>query len=134
LGLIQLFPLSRNEWDVGCQDFPDIMKSVPKASRIQVVQTDIFSRKDPMSHTTGPMMPAENLTGFLRDFEDDDLQRYTCFASEFRDQRMEAGSVAEAGFWNVVVNLCIDERMRRDQDIKRVEYMYRTGIDPEHHS
>lgn len=47
---------------------------------------------------------------------------------------MEAGAMAEAGFWNAVVNLCIDERLRRDQDIKRLEYMYRTGVDPEHNS
>lgn len=87
-----------------------------------------------MSHTNRPLPSAEDLSGFLRDFEDEDLQRYTCFASEFRDQRMASGSIAEAGFWNTVVNLCVDERLRRDQDIKRVEYMYRTGIDPEHHS
>ena len=87
-----------------------------------------------MSHDNGPMTHTEDLTSFLRDFEDGDLQRYTCFASEFRDQRMEAGSIAEAGFWNTVVNLCIDERMRRDQDIRRLEYMYRTGVDPEHDS
>jgi hypothetical protein len=82
----------------------------------------------------GTMTHTDDLRNFLRDFEDGDLQRYTCFASEFRDQRMEAGSIAEAGFWNTVVNLCVDERMRRDQDIRRIEYMYRTGIDPEHHS
>lgn len=87
-----------------------------------------------MNHSNEPMTHTEDLTSFLRDFEDGDLQRYTCFASEFRDQRMEAGSIAEAGFWNSVVNLCIDERMRRDQDIRRVEYMYRTGVDPERYS
>jgi hypothetical protein len=106
----------------------------PKGSRIQGTQTDIFFRKDSMSQGNRPMPHTEDLTSFLRDFEDSDLQRYTCFASEFRDQRMEAGSIAEAGFWNTVVNLCVDERMRRDQDIRRVEYMYRTGVDPEHHS
>ena len=42
--------------------------------------------------------------------------------------------MAEAGFWNTVVNLCIDERMRRDQDIRRLEYMYRTGVDPQDYS
>ena len=87
-----------------------------------------------MSQPNGPMTHRDELTGFLRDFEDSDLQRYTCFASEFRDQRMEAGSIPEAGFWNTVVNLCVDERMRRDQDIRCVEYMYRTGVDPEHYS
>jgi hypothetical protein len=89
---------------------------------------------DSMSHPNEPMPHTEDLPGFLREFDDSDLQRYTCFSSEFRDQRMEAGSIAEAGFWNTVVNLCIDERMRRDQDIRRLEYMYRTGVDPEHHS
>ncbi|HNP30854.1 MAG TPA: hypothetical protein PKK23_17550, partial [Nitrospirales bacterium] len=85
-----------------------------------------------MSQSPEPMPNPEDLTAFLREFDDSDLQHYTCFSSEFRDQRMEAGSIAEAGFWNTVVNLCIDERMRRDQDIKRLEYMYRTGVDPEH--
>ncbi|GJL57677.1 MAG: hypothetical protein NPIRA03_05340 [Nitrospirales bacterium] len=87
-----------------------------------------------MSHQHDPMPHTENLPNFLREFDDSDLQRYTCFSSEFRDQRMEAGAMAEAGFWNTIVNLCIDERMRRDQDIKRLEYMYRTGVDPEHNS
>ncbi|MDT3776561.1 hypothetical protein PJI16_03185 [Nitrospira sp. MA-1] len=87
-----------------------------------------------MSHHHEPMPHTEDLPNFLREFDDSDLQRYTCFSSEFRDQRMEAGSMAEAGFWNTIVNLCIDERMRRDQDIRRLEYMYRTGVDPEHHS
>ncbi|MGD9853006.1 MAG: hypothetical protein AB7T38_17285 [Nitrospirales bacterium] len=77
------------------------------------------------------MAHEEDLSGFLKDFEDGDLQRYTCFSSEFRDQRMEAGSIHEAGFWNTIVNLCIDERLRRDQDIRRLEYMYRTGVDPQ---
>ncbi len=84
-----------------------------------------------MSQNNEPLTQTENLTSFLQDFEDSDLQRYTCFASEFRDQRLESGSMAEAGFWNTVVNLCIDERMRRDQDIRRLEYMYRTGVDPD---
>lgn len=87
-----------------------------------------------MDQPESPITHTDDLPVFLRDFEDDDLQRYTCFASEFRDQRMEAGSIAEAGFWNTVVNLCIDERIRRDQDIRRVEYMYRTGLDPEHYT
>jgi hypothetical protein len=86
-----------------------------------------------MSHTNGPLPHTEDITIFLRDFDEDALQRYTCFASEFRDQRLE-DSMAEAGFWNTVVNLCIDERMRRDQDIRRLEYMYRTGVDPEPYS
>jgi len=106
----------------------------PRASRFQWAQTDIFFIMDSMSHPNEPMPHTEDLPGFLREFDDSDLQRYTCFSSEFRDQRMEAGSIAEAGFWNTVVNLCIDERMRRDQDIRRLEYMYRTGVDPEHHS
>ena len=87
-----------------------------------------------MSYPNRPDIRTEDLTSFLQDFEDTDLQRYTCFSSEFRDQRMEAGSIAEAGFWNMIVNLCIDERMRRDQDIRRLEYMYRTGVDPEHNT
>ena len=87
-----------------------------------------------MSHTNGPLTHTEDLTSFLQDFEDEDLQRYTCFASEFRDQRMEAGAMAEAGFWNTVVNLCIDERMRRDEDIRRLECMYRTGVDPDQYA
>jgi len=77
------------------------------------------------------MEHGEELSRFLKDFEDGDLQRYTCFAGEFRDQRMEAGSIHEGGFWNAIVNLCIDERLRRDQDIRRLEYMYRTGVDPQ---
>ncbi|MDR4484010.1 MAG: hypothetical protein R3B95_12485 [Nitrospirales bacterium] len=87
-----------------------------------------------MSHHHEPMPHTEDLPNFLREFDDHDLQRYTCFSSEFRDQRMEDGSMAEAGFWNTIVNLCIDERMRRDQDIRRLEYMYRTGMDPDHDS
>ena len=87
-----------------------------------------------MSHTNEPLTHTEDLPNFLQDFEDADLQRYTCFASEFRDQRLESGAMAEAGFWNTVVNLCIDERLRRDQDIRRLEYMYRTGVDPEHYT
>ncbi len=84
-----------------------------------------------MSHGNEPLTHTEDLMSFLQDFEDSDLQRYTCFASEFRDQRMASTSIAEAGFWNTIVNLCIDERMRRDQDIRRLEYMYRTGVDPD---
>ncbi len=42
-----------------------------------------------MSHTNGPLTHTEELPSFLQDFEDADLQRYTCFASEFRDHRME---------------------------------------------
>jgi len=87
-----------------------------------------------MSHSNGPLTHTEDLTNFLQDFQDEDLQRYTCFASEFRDQRMEAGAMAEAGFWNTVVNLCIDERMRRDEDIRRLECMYRTGVDPDQYA
>ena len=96
--------------------------------------TDIIPIGESMSYPNGPYTHTEDLTNFLQDFEDSDLQRYTCFSSEFRDQRMESGSMAEAGFWNTVVNLCIDERMRRDQDIRRLECMYRTGVDPEHSS
>lgn len=108
---------------------------LPKTSRVQGARTDIFSIRDSiMSHRHEPMPHTEDLPNFLREFDDSDLQRYTCFSSEFRDQRMEAGAMAEAGFWNAVVNLCIDERLRRDQDIKRLEYMYRTGVDPEHNS
>lgn len=73
----------------------------------------------------------EDLTNCLREFDDSALKRYTCFAGEFRDQRMEAGSIAEAGFWNAVVNLCVDERLRRENEIRRLEFMYKTGLDPE---
>ena len=66
----------------------------------------------------------------LKTFDDYEIRVYTRFATEWRDQRMEAGSLHEAGFWNTIVNLCIDERLRRDQDIRRLEYMYRTGVDP----
>jgi len=93
--------------------------------------TDTISTGEDMSHGNEPLTPTEDLMSFLQDFEDSDLQRYTCFASEFRDQRLASASIAEAGFWNTVVNLCIDERMRRDQDIRRLEYMYRTGVDPD---
>ena len=90
--------------------------------------------KNAMSRMNEPITHTEEITSFLRDFEDGDLQRYTCFSSEFRDQRMESGSIAEAGFWNTVVNLCIDERLRRDQDIRRLEYMFRTGVDPDQYA
>ena len=77
------------------------------------------------------MNQSEDLMIFLREFDDTDLNRYTCFAGEFRDQRIEHGAMAEAGFWNAVVNLCVDERLRREGEIRRLEYMYRTGVDPE---
>ncbi len=77
------------------------------------------------------MTATSDFTAFLRDFNDVDLNRYTCFAGEFRDQRLEAGAMAEAGFWNTIVNLCIDERLRREGECRRLEYMYRTGFDPE---
>ena len=77
------------------------------------------------------MNQSDDLMIFLREFDDTDLNRYTCFAGEFRDQRIENGAMAEAGFWNAVVNLCIDERLRRESEVRRLEYMYRTGIDPE---
>jgi hypothetical protein len=99
-----------------------------------VALTDTIPIGEKMSDNNGSFTHTEELTNFLQDFEDAELQRYTCFSSEFRDQRMGSGSMAEAGFWNTVVNLCIDERMRRDQDIRRLEYMYRTGVDPEHSS
>jgi len=102
--------------------------------RTPVAPTDTIITGENMSYPNRPDIRTEDLTSFLQDFEDADLQRYTCFSSEFRDQRMEAGSIAEAGFWNMIVNLCIDERMRRDQDIRRLEYMYRTGVDPEHNT
>ena len=76
------------------------------------------------------MIAPDALVDFLRDFNDKDLKRYICFAGEFRDQRIEAGAVAEAGFWNTVVNLCIEERLRREGEVRRLEFMYRTGIDP----
>jgi hypothetical protein len=105
-----------------------------KLSRIAAAPTDTMRTGENMSHNNSPLTHTEELTSFLQNFEDEDLQRYTCFASEFRDQRMEAGSMAEAGFWNTVVNLCIDERMRRDEDIRRLEYMYRTGVDPDQYA
>ncbi len=74
----------------------------------------------------------DDLSHFLKDFDDGELQRYICFSGEFRDQRTEARSLAEAGFWNTIVNLCVEERLRRDRDIRRLEYMYRTGVDPDH--
>jgi len=77
------------------------------------------------------MSSANDFAAFLRDFHDVDLNHYTCFAGEFRDQRLEAGAMAEAGFWNTVVNLCIDERLRREGEVRRLEYMFRTGVDPE---
>ncbi|GJL54903.1 MAG: hypothetical protein NPIRA02_20350 [Nitrospirales bacterium] len=77
------------------------------------------------------MNSANDFSAFLRDFNEVDLNHYTCFAGEFRDQRLEAGAMAEAGFWNTVVNLCIDERLRREGEVRRLEYMYRTGVDLE---
>ena len=38
--------------------------------------------------------------------------------------------MAEAAFWNAVVNLCVDERVRRNEETRRLEIMYRTGVDP----
>ena len=73
---------------------------------------------------------SDDLSISLRNFNDVELKRYTCFAGEFRDQRMEDGARAQAAFWNAVVNLCVDERLRREGEISRLEYMYRTGIDP----
>lgn len=66
----------------------------------------------------------------LREFSDYLLREYLSFAGEFRDQRAEAASPAEAAFWNAIVNLCIEERHRRDAEIRRLECMYRTGRDP----
>ena len=96
--------------------------------------TDNHTKESKPIHHHRLMAHAEDLPGYLKDFEDGDLQRYTCFASDFRDQRLETGSIAEAGFWNTIVNLCIDERLRRDQDIRRLEYMYRTGVDPDRYT
>ena len=81
--------------------------------------------------TNSDMNSANDFLTFLRDFDDTDLNRYTCFSGEFRDQRLEAGAMAEAGFWNTIVNLCIDERLRREGEVRRLEYMYRTGCDPD---
>ncbi|RMH31252.1 MAG: hypothetical protein D6690_16885 [Nitrospirae bacterium] len=68
----------------------------------------------------------------LREFTDYLLREYLSFAGEFRDQRAQAESPAEAAFWNAIVNLCVEERRRRDAEIRRLEYMYRTGRDIEH--
>lgn len=71
-----------------------------------------------------------DLTLYIRDFTDSELKDYTCFAGNFRDQRLEQGYMAEAAFWNAVVNLCVDERVRRNEETRRLEIMYRTGRDP----
>ena len=71
-----------------------------------------------------------DLAQYIRDFTDAELKDYTCFAGNFRDQRLEQGAMAEAAFWNAVVNLCVDERVRRNEETRRLEIMYRTGIDP----
>ncbi len=39
--------------------------------------------------------------------------------------------MAEGAFWNAIVNLCIDDRVRRNKDNRRLEVMYRTGTDPD---
>lgn len=67
----------------------------------------------------------------LREFTDYLLKEYLAFAGEFRDQRAKAESPAEAAFWHAIVNLCMEERQRRDAEIRRLEYMYRTGRDTE---
>jgi hypothetical protein len=74
---------------------------------------------------------AADLSHYIRDFTDSELKDYTCFAGNFRDQRLEQGCMAEAAFWNAVVNLCVDERVRRNEETRRLEIMYRTGKDPE---
>ena len=74
---------------------------------------------------------AADLSQYFRDFTDSELKDYTCFAGNFRDQRLEQGCMAEAAFWNAVVNLCVDERVRRNEETRRLEIMYRTGKDPE---
>lgn len=71
-----------------------------------------------------------DLSQYVQDFTDGELKDYTCFAGNFRDQRLEQGAMAEAAFWNAVVNLCVDERVRRNEETRRLEIMYRTGIDP----
>lgn len=71
-----------------------------------------------------------DIAQFVRDFSDIELRDYTCFAGNFRDQRLEQGAMAEAAFWNAVVNICVEERVRRNDEIRRLEIMYRTGTDP----
>lgn len=72
-----------------------------------------------------------DLAQYVRDFTDSELKDYTCFAGNFRDQRLEQACMAEAAFWNAVVNLCVDERVRRNEETRRLEVMYRTGMDTE---
>ena len=72
-----------------------------------------------------------DLSQYIHDFTDGELKDYTCFAGNFRDQRLEQSCMAEAAFWNAIVNLCVDERVRRNEETRRLEIMYRTGIDPE---
>lgn len=110
------------------------------------ISSNVFAKKDlkktgqntdkEIMDTERPftMNQEEDFKIFLRDFHDSRLKYYMCFAGKFRDQQLEAGQTAEAGFWNLVVNLCINERMRRNVDIRRLEYMYRTGLDPDQYS
>ena len=72
-----------------------------------------------------------DLSQYIQDFTDGELKDYTCFAGNFRDQRLEQSCMAEAAFWNAIVNLCVDERVRPNEETRRLEIMYRTGVDPE---
>ena len=67
----------------------------------------------------------------LKSFNDCEIRAYTRFATEWRDQRLADGSPAEVAFWNSVVSLCQDERQRRTIEIRRLETMFRTGVDPQ---
>ena len=73
---------------------------------------------------------AFDLIESLKSFNDGEIRAYTRFATEWRDQRLAEGSPAEVAFWNSVVSLCQDERQRRTTEIRRLEAMYQTGVDP----
>jgi len=73
---------------------------------------------------------ATDIAHYIKDFTDGELKDYTCFAGNFRDQRLEQSCMAEAAFWNAIVNLCVDERVRRNEETRRLEIMFRTGMDP----
>ena len=65
--------LSLWSWSLLYQDFPQ------KLSSVSVTPTDTIYTGENMSHTNGPFTHTEDITSFLQDFEDADLQRYTCF-------------------------------------------------------
>ena len=67
----------------------------------------------------------------LRNFDEEEIRIYHRFATEWRDQRLTEGSSAEVAFWNSLVTLCVEERKRRAAEVRRLETMYQTGMDPD---